>query len=71
MFFNVVTPLFQGFGITDLSITVALNNLGIAVSTAATATIVYRFWDLWVPLTAGATLHIAHRRSFARRSHSV
>jgi uncharacterized protein (TIRG00374 family) len=71
MFFNVVTPLFQGFGITDLSIAVALNNLGIAVSTAATATIVYRFWDLWVPLLAGATLHLAHRRSFTRRSHSV
>jgi uncharacterized protein (TIRG00374 family) len=71
MFFNVVTPLFQGFGITDLSIAVALNNLGIAVSTAATATIVYRLWDLWVPMLAGATLHLAHRRYFARRSHSV
>lgn len=71
MFFNVVTPLFQGFGITDLSITVALNNLGIAVSTAATATIVYRLWDLWVPMLAGAILHLAQRRYFTRRSHSV
>ena len=71
MFFNVVTPLFQGFGITDLSITVALNNLGIAVSTAATATVVYRLWDLWVPLLTGATLHLAHRHYFARHSQSV
>ena len=71
MFFNVVTPLFQGFGITDLSIAVALNNLGIALSTAATATVVYRLWDLWVPLLAGAILHFADRRRLTRHSHSV
>ena len=57
--------------ITDLSIAVALNNLGIAVSSATTATIVYRFWDLWVPLLAGAALHLANRRLETRRSHSV
>ena len=62
MLFNVVTPLFQGIGITDLSITVALNGLGISVSSAATATIVYRVWDLWVPLLAGAALHLLSRR---------
>ncbi|HVX30339.1 MAG TPA: lysylphosphatidylglycerol synthase transmembrane domain-containing protein [Nitrolancea sp.] len=71
MFFNVVTPLFQGFGLTDLSIAVVLNNLGIPVSTATTATLVYRFWDLWVPLLAGAALHLAHRHRLAHRSHSV
>jgi phosphatidylglycerol lysyltransferase len=62
MLFNVVTPLFQGIGITDLSITVALNGLGISVSSAATATLVYRVWDLWVPLLVGAALHFASRR---------
>ena len=30
MLFNVITPLFQGIGIADLSITVALNELGVA-----------------------------------------
>jgi phosphatidylglycerol lysyltransferase len=62
MLFNIVTPLFQGIGITDLSITVALNGLGISVSSAATATLVYRVWDLWVPLLVGAALHFASRR---------
>jgi uncharacterized membrane protein YbhN (UPF0104 family) len=67
MLFNVVTPLFQGIGIADLSITVALNSLGISVSSAAAATLVYRVWDLWVPLLFGAALHLANRR-VTRRS---
>ena len=62
MISNVVTPLFQGIGITDLSITVALNGLGISVSSAATATLLYRLWDLWVPLLVGAALHLLSRR---------
>jgi len=61
MLFNVVTPLFKGIGITDLSIAVALNGLGISESSAALATLVYRVWDLWVPLIIGLTLYLASR----------
>jgi len=65
MLFNVITPLFQGIGIADLSITLALNELGVALSEAAGATLVYRLWDLWVPLLAGALIYL-----FSRGRHS-
>ncbi len=61
MLFNVITPLFQGIGIADLSITVALNQLGVTLSEAAAATLVYRLWDLWVPLLFGALIYLAPR----------
>jgi len=62
MLFNVITPLFQGIGIADLSIAVALNELGVHLSEAAAATLVYRLWDLWVPLLAGALVYLFTRR---------
>lgn len=62
MLFNVITPLFQGIGIADLSIAVALNELGVALSQAAAATLVYRLWDLWVPLLLGTILYLLPRR---------
>ncbi len=62
MLFNVITPLFQGIGIADLSITVALNELGVHLSQAAAATLVYRLWDLWIPLIAGALIYLFTRR---------
>ncbi len=68
MLFNVITPLFQGIGIADLSITVALNELGVHLSAAAAATLVYRLWDLWVPLLAGALIYLVTRRRGARGS---
>ncbi len=68
MLFNVITPLFQGIGIADLSITVALSQLGVTLSEAAAATLVYRLWDLWVPLLIGAILYSASRGNGARSS---
>ncbi len=70
MLFNVITPLFQGIGIADLSIAVALHELGVNVATAAAATLVYRLWDLWVPLLAGALVYLLSRR-FGRKHASA
>ncbi len=68
MLFNVITPLFQGIGIADLSITVALNELGVHLSRAAAATLVYRLWDLWVPLLAGAVVYLFTRHHGPKRT---
>ncbi len=70
MLFNVVTPLFQGIGIADLSITVALHQLGVNITKATAATLVYRLWDLWIPLLAGALVSLFGRR-FGRKRASV
>ncbi len=61
MLFNVITPLFQGIGIADLSIAVALHELGVNVAEATAATLVYRLWDLWVPLLIGSIVYLFGR----------
>lgn len=61
MLFNVIAPFFQGVGLVEVSMTLALEAMEIPLATALAATLIYRLWDLWVPILAGLVLE-AHGR---------
>lgn len=61
MLFNVIAPFFQGVGLVEVSMTLALEAMEIPLATALAATLIYRLWDLWVPILAGLALE-AHGR---------
>jgi uncharacterized protein (TIRG00374 family) len=53
-------PLPAGIGAAEASLVAALVAHGMSASTAMTATIVFRLFDLWLPLLAGgvAAVHL-------------
>lgn len=61
MLFNVVAPFFQGVGLVEVSMTLALEAMQIPLATALAATLIYRLWDLWVPILAGLALEARGR----------
>ena len=60
MLFNLIAPLFQGIGLVEVSMTVVLEGLGVPAATALAATLVYRVWDLWLPLLLGLVVQVWH-----------
>jgi uncharacterized membrane protein YbhN (UPF0104 family) len=59
--FLLIAPIFQGIGIVELTMAVALQQLGIPLPTAVGATILFRFGDVWLPLIAGVLIHFGRR----------
>jgi uncharacterized membrane protein YbhN (UPF0104 family) len=53
MVFFLVAPVFQGIGVVEVSMAVALERLGVPASAAVAATLLCRVGELWLPLTAG------------------
>ncbi|MEJ7839178.1 MAG: lysylphosphatidylglycerol synthase transmembrane domain-containing protein [Thermomicrobiales bacterium] len=53
MVFFLVAPVFQGIGIVEVSMAVALERLGIPASAAVAATLLCRMGELWLPLSVG------------------
>lgn len=53
MVFFLVAPVFQGIGVVEVSMAVALERLGIPAPAAVAATLLCRVGELWLPLTAG------------------
>ena len=51
--FSVLTPIFQGLGAVELSVTVVLEQFGLSAAPALSATLLYRFYSLWLPLVVG------------------
>ncbi|HVX31036.1 MAG TPA: lysylphosphatidylglycerol synthase transmembrane domain-containing protein [Nitrolancea sp.] len=59
--FLLVAPIFQGIGVVELTMAVALQQLGIPLPTAVGATLLFRFGDVWMPLIAGAIIQLERR----------
>ncbi|MEJ7901116.1 MAG: lysylphosphatidylglycerol synthase transmembrane domain-containing protein [Thermomicrobiales bacterium] len=53
MVFLMVAPVFQGIGIVEVSMAVALQRLGVPPAAAIGATLLTRAGELWLPLAAG------------------
>ena len=51
--FTVVSPVFQGLGAVELSLTVVLERFGAPAVVALSAALLYRACSLWLPLLAG------------------
>ncbi len=64
--FLLVSPVFQGIGIVELSMAAALTGLGVPGGSAVAAALLYRFCELWLPFVVGLMLqsrgHHAVRR---------
>lgn len=53
MLFSFIAPVFQGAGVVELSMVVALKQFGVAGDAALAGTLLYRFFDIWLPLMLG------------------
>ena len=60
--FVLVTPIFQGLGVVELSMTVILQQLGVPASLALGATLIYRLGEVWLPVTLGAAMQAARQK---------
>jgi uncharacterized protein (TIRG00374 family) len=69
MVFFLVAPVFQGIGVVEVSMAVALERLGIPASAAVAATLLCRVGELWLPLTAGILMEA--RDTLRSRTHHV
>jgi phosphatidylglycerol lysyltransferase len=50
--FLMLAPVFQGIGVVEVSMAVALERLGVGKAQALAATVIYRVGELWLPLIA-------------------
>ncbi len=58
----VVSPLFQGVGLVEVGMAVALEQMGVPVGAAVGATLLFRLADIWLPLLVGfAVQAFSHR----------
>lgn len=68
--FLLVTPIFQGLGAVELSMTVVLTGFGIPSGAALAAVLLYRVVEVWVPLLFGLSIQVSDvpevRRASAR-----
>ncbi|HMM41714.1 MAG TPA: lysylphosphatidylglycerol synthase transmembrane domain-containing protein [Thermomicrobiales bacterium] len=51
--FSLVAPVFQGIGLVEVSMAVALQQMGVPVPAAIGAALLFRLGDLWLPLILG------------------
>ncbi|HYI24607.1 MAG TPA: lysylphosphatidylglycerol synthase transmembrane domain-containing protein [Thermomicrobiales bacterium] len=56
MVFLMVAPVFQGIGVVEVTMALALQRLGVPPAAAVGATLLTRAGELWLPLAAGITL---------------
>ncbi|MBN9495076.1 lysylphosphatidylglycerol synthetase family protein, partial [bacterium] len=61
--FLMLAPVFQGIGLVEVSMTVALERLGIGKAQALAATVLYRVGELWLPLITGVAFQARNRQS--------
>ena len=66
MVFLLVAPVFQGIGVVEVSMAVALQRLGIPAAAAVSATLLCRVGELWLPLLTGILVQLGE--TFSRRS---
>lgn len=51
--FSIIAPVFQGIGLVEMSMAVALQQMGVPISAAVGAALLFRLGDLWLPLVLG------------------
>jgi uncharacterized protein (TIRG00374 family) len=69
MVFLLVAPVFQGIGVVEVSMAVALQQMGIPPAAAVSATLLTRVGELWLPLLTGIAMQLGEMlRSKERES---
>ncbi len=69
--FLLVTPVFQGLGAVELSMTVVLKNFGIPSGAALAAVLLYRVAEVWMPLLVGLSVQVSDNKEVRRASAHV
>lgn len=64
--FLLVSPVFQGIGIVELSMAAALTGLGVPGGSAIAAALLYRFCELWLPFVVGLMLQSSGHHAVRR-----
>jgi uncharacterized protein (TIRG00374 family) len=59
MVFLLVAPVFQGIGVVEVSMAVALQHLGVPPAAAVSATLLTRVGELWLPLVTGVVVQMS------------
>jgi uncharacterized protein (TIRG00374 family) len=59
MVFLLVAPVFQGIGVVEVSMAVALQHLGVPPAAAVSATLLTRVGELWLPLVTGVVMQLS------------
>jgi hypothetical protein len=59
MVFLLVAPVFQGIGVVEVSMAVALQHLGVPPAAAGSATLLTRVGELWLPLVTGVVMQLS------------
>jgi phosphatidylglycerol lysyltransferase len=69
--FLLVTPVFQGLGAVELSMTVVLKGFGIPSGAALAAVLLYRAAEVWFPLLVGLSVQASDVKEVRRASAHV
>ena len=59
----LVAPVFQGIGVVEVSMAVALQHMGIPPAAAVSATLLTRVGELWLPLLTGVMVQLGEMLS--------
>ncbi len=75
MLMLTIAPVFQGIGIVEVTMAASLQHMGVPVTSAIAATLLFRFFDVWFPLGLGLAVHVANspmiRRAVPQRRASL
>lgn len=63
----IASPFLRGFGAIEVSLTYILGQFGFPVLAAATITLLYRFFEFWLPLVAGLLSFITRKDNLILR----
>ena len=66
--FLLVTPVMQGLGVVELSMTVVLTNFGVPSGAALAAVLLYRVAEVWMPLLVGLSMQVSDIKEVRRAS---
>jgi phosphatidylglycerol lysyltransferase len=64
--FLMIAPLFQGIGIVEITMAIALERLGVPTAEAFGATLLYRVGEVWIPLVVGIAIQIRAQEHLRR-----
>ena len=64
--FLMIAPLFQGIGVVELSMAIALERAGVPNAAAFGATMLYRVGEVWTPLAVGIAVQIRAQEQLRR-----
>ncbi|HNW57007.1 MAG TPA: lysylphosphatidylglycerol synthase domain-containing protein, partial [Bacteroidales bacterium] len=63
----IASPFLRGLGAIEVSLTFLLGQFGFPVIAAASITLMYRFFEFWLPLIAGVVSFISRRNNILLR----